>query len=70
MNVCRIEGHDKVSAKLLIAECGSTLSLDVLSAQRIAELGQALNRALNTWDTAPAWLVDLCDMCNHLEVEP
>ncbi len=29
--------------------------------EKLADLHTALNRALNTWEDAPAWLVELCD---------
>lgn len=35
--------------------------LSRITKERLPELRAALNRALNTWEDAPKWLVELCD---------
>lgn len=35
--------------------------LHFITNERLAELHTALNRAANTWEDAPAWVIDLCD---------
>ncbi len=64
MSTCRMEGHAHAHATLAINGENAAMSVDLSSYERIEQLAQALNRALNTWDTAPAWLSDLCDMAN------
>lgn len=35
--------------------------LHFITNERLADLHTALNRAANTWEDAPAWVIDLCD---------
>lgn len=64
MPIARIWGVENVDASLHITEHVSVLSLSI-SEHRIAELGWALDRALNcAFTDAPPWLVELSDMCN------
>ncbi len=66
-----LSGHDKVKAQLSIDTDipesmqirGAFINLQV-SGDRVIELGAALQKALNTNMDAPAWLFDLCDMCD------
>jgi hypothetical protein len=66
-----LKGHDKVQAQLSIDTDlpeamqirGAVITLEV-SGDRVVELGNALQKALNTTMDAPAWLLDLCDMCD------
>lgn len=38
------------------------LHVDLHDPQRLQEFRMALNRALNTWDTAPKWLFELVEL--------
>jgi hypothetical protein len=70
-NTMNINGHDKVSAQLSVDTNvpqammvrGAVINLEI-SGERVLEMGAALQRALNTSMDAPAWLMDLCDMCD------
>lgn len=42
--------------------------LHFITDERLADLKTALNRALNTWEDKPAWLVDLADALDANQV--
>ena len=39
-------------------------TIDLDTPQKLADFKLCLRRALNTWDRAPAWIVELCDTLN------
>lgn len=51
-----------VEGRFHVSENGvQSLTLTLASPKEVSALSQALGRALNTWDTAPSWLVELAD---------
>lgn len=41
--------------------------LHFITDERLAEMHTALNRAANTWEDAPAWVIEM--VMNHMELE-
>jgi hypothetical protein len=72
-----ITGHEDVVAQLTVdgdlpeAQRIETAVVNLqVSGERVAQLGDALQRALNTTMDAPSWLLDLCDMCDAARGRP
>lgn len=57
-------GHENISARYTQSLGCCFLGLE-LSEQKLSEFRQLVGRALNTWESPPAWMMELADMLEY-----